>query len=83
MPREKYPVNCPWDMGPNQKYSHLNEWTLVNGNEFVKFSKNQQDNNWFNINRNDEVFEQFLSYQARLTYQKLLDKGFKLKSPTK
>ena len=35
-----------------------------------------------NINRNDEVFEQFLSYQARLTYQKLLDKGFKLQGPT-
>ena len=68
-------------LSASEKYSHLNEWTLVNGNEFVKFSKNQQDNNWFNINRNDEVFEQFLSYQARLTYQKLLDKGFKLQGP--
>ncbi len=78
MPQEKYPASCPWDLGPNQKQSHLKEWTLVNGNEFVKFSKNQQDQNWFNVNKNDEVFEQFLSYQARLTYQKLLDKGFRL-----
>ncbi len=81
MPREKYPINCPWDFGPNQTLSHLHEWTLVNGDDYVKFSKNQHDNNWFNINHNDEVFEQFLSYQARLTYQKLLDKGFKLKLP--
>ena len=33
------------------------------------------------VYKNDEVFEQFLSYQARLTYQKLLDKVFKLKGP--
>ncbi len=81
MVQEKYPANCPWDFGPEQKQSHQDEWILVNGNEFVKFSKNKNDGNWFNINKNDEVFEQFLSYQARLTYQKLLDKGFKLKGP--
>ena len=79
--KEKYPASCPWDMGPNQKQAHQDEWTLVNGKEFVTFSKNQQDKNWFNVNKNDEIYEQFLSYQARLTYQKLLDKGFKLQGP--
>ena len=74
----KYPINCPWDSGAGQQQAHQNEWILVNGNEFVKFSKNKDDQNWFNINRNDEIYEQFLSYQARLTYQTLLDKGFKL-----
>ena len=82
MAREKYPANCPWDLGPDQKLANDAEWTLVNGAEFVKFSKSD-DANWFNINRNDEIFERFLSYQARLTYQKLLDKGFKLKVPKK
>ena len=79
MAKEKYPANCPWDFGPGQKLSQQDEWTLVNGEEFVKFSKNKNDQNWFNINKNDEIYEQFLSYQARLTYQKLLDKGFTLK----
>ncbi len=78
MVREKYPESCPWDFGPNQKQSQQDEWVLVNGTEFVKFTRNKDDQNWFNINKNDEVFEQFLSYQARLTYQKLLDKGFRL-----
>ncbi len=81
MPQEKYPESCPWDLGPNQTLSGEKEWILVNGEQFVKFSKNPEDHNWFNINKNDEVFEQFLSYQARLTYQKLLDKGFKLQEP--
>ena len=79
MAKQKYPANCPWDFGPGQKQAHQDEWTLVNGDQFVKFSKNKHDQNWFNVNKNDEIFEQFLSYQARLTYQKLLDKGFRLK----
>ncbi len=79
MVKEKYPANCPWDLGPGQKKSYQDEWTLVKGVDFVKFSKNKHDKNWFNINKNDEIYEQFLSYQARLTYQKLLDKGFTLK----
>ena len=79
MPQEKYPASCPWDLGPYQDQSDQNEWILVNGHEFVKFSKNQTDHNWFNINRNNEIFEKFLAYQARLAYQKLLDKGFRLK----
>ena len=78
MAQEKYPASCPWDFGPNQTQCDQAEWTLVNGAEFVRFSKNEHDQNWFNINRNDEIFEQLLAYKARLTYQKLLDKGFKL-----
>ena len=78
MSKEKYPANCPWDFAPDQTQTHQEEWILVNGDQFVKFSKNKHDQNWFNINKNDEIYEQFLSYQARLTYQKLLDKGFTL-----
>ena len=81
MVKGKYPANCPWEFGPGQKYSHQDEWILVNGDQFVKFSKNKHDNNWFNINKNDQIYEQFLSYQARITCRKLLDKGFRLESP--
>ncbi len=80
MAKDEYPASCPWDLEPGQSQSNQEEWTLVNGTEFVKFSKNKHDQSWFNVNKNDEIFEQFLSYQARLTYHKLLDKGFKLKT---
>ncbi len=78
MPHEKYPSSCPWDFGPDQNLSNNDEWTLVNGNDFVKFSKNAHDKNWFNLIHNDEICERVLLFQARLTYQKLLDKGYKL-----
>jgi len=80
MAQEKYPASCPWDYGPEQKQSDWKEWTLVNGEEFVTFSKADGDSNWFYIRRNHEEVEKFLSYQARLTYQKLLEKGFRLKT---
>ncbi len=79
MAQEKYPASCPWDLGPEQRQADWDEWTLVNGEEFVTFSKVENDPNWFNIRRNDQEVEKFLSYQARLTYQKLLEKGFRLK----
>ena len=80
MAKERYSESCPWDLVPGQPQSSQHEWILVNGEQFVKFSKNKHDENWFNVNKNDEIYEQFLSYQARLTYQKLLEKGFKLQS---
>ncbi len=80
MAQEKYPASCPWDYGPEQKQSDWHEWTLVNGEDFVTFSKVENDQNWFYIRRNYEEVEKFLSYQARLTYQKLLEKGFRLKT---
>ena len=43
MAKEKYPLNCPWDFGPGQKQTHQDEWTLVNGDQFVKFSKDKHD----------------------------------------
>ncbi len=79
MAKGKYTETCPWDMTPGASEPNQKEWILVNGDQFVKFTKNEQDHNWFNINKNDEIYEQFLSYQARLTYQKLLSQGFRLK----
>ena len=81
MAQEKYPEKCPWDLGPNQKQSHLDEWTLVNGTETVKFLRTVDDKYRFNLIFNGEVRDPILLYQARLTYQKLLDKGYKLKGP--
>ena len=81
MVQEKYPANCPWDFGPDQKQSKQNEWTLVNGSETVMFSKDETDKHRFKLTYNGELREHLLLFQARLTYQKLLDKGYKLLGP--
>ncbi len=78
MAQEKYPISCPWDFGPGQKQSHKDEWILVNGDESVKFARDPSDKYWFNLIYNGGVHERILLFRARLTYQKLLDKGYKL-----
>ena len=75
--REKYPEKCPWDLGPNQHLSKKDNWTLRLGEAHVCFSKNKLDNNYFHVISNDNE-EQILAFRARLLYQKLLDKGFRL-----
>ena len=75
--REKYPEKCPWDGGPDQKLANKDEWVMKNGIETVVFSKNELDEHYFNI-RSNENEETILAFRARLLYQKLLDKGYKL-----
>ena len=75
--REKYPEKCPWDNGPNQTMSNRGEWILSCGHEAVRFSRNKLDEHYFHIIKNG-IEEQVLAFRARLLYQKLLDKGFKL-----
>jgi len=75
--REKYPEKCPWDLGPNQHLAKEDNWTLRLGEANVCFSKNKLDNNYFHVISNENE-EQILAFRARLLYQKLLDKGFRL-----
>ncbi len=75
--REKYPERCPWDKGPTQKMSDRDEWILSCGSEFVRFSRNKLDQHHFHVFMKDSE-EQMLAFRARLLYQKLLDKGYKL-----
>ena len=75
--REKYPEKCTWDLGPNQHLAKAENWTLRLGEANVCFSKNKLDNNYFHVISNENE-EQILAFRARLLYQKLLDKGFRL-----
>ena len=75
--REKYPEKCPWDLGPKQNLANKEKWTMKMGSINVSFSRNKLDKNYFHVISNDNE-EQILAFRARLLYQKLLDKGFKL-----
>ena len=78
MAHEKYPEKCPWDLGPTQTKSDQKDWTLINGPESVRFAKDMEDHNWFHLCYSDGRNERLLAFRARLIYQKLLDKGYKL-----
>mgnify|MGYP001502761905 CR=1 FL=1 len=75
--REKYPERCPWDGGPTQKLTNKEEWVMRNGIDTVVFSKNKLNEHYFII-KTAQKEETILAFRARLLYQKLLDKGFKL-----
>ena len=75
--KEKYPDSCPWDKGPTQTMSDRDEWIMRFGDEFVRFSKNKLDEHHFHIFSNGNE-EQVLAFRARLLYQKLLDRGYRL-----
>ncbi len=77
MAKEKYPERCPWDFGPEMTQTHQENWKLFNGDQVVIFAKNKEDSNYFYITE-DKTLKSILCYQARLLYQKLLDKGYKL-----
>ena len=77
MPRkEKYPDKCPWDAGPDQARANDPFWIMTNGEDMVTFTRSKMDVNYFYIEKNSEDKKSFLSFQARLTYQKLLDQGY-------
>ena len=77
MAREKYPEKCPWDFGPDQHQAQQANWKMINGEEVVIFSRKKDDQNYFYLTENNSL-KSILAYKARLKYQKLLDKGFKL-----
>tara|TARA_B100000029_G_C17159984_1_gene809275 strand:- start:66 stop:308 length:243 start_codon:yes stop_codon:yes gene_type:complete len=79
MAREKYPEKCPWDFGPKQTQSDQENWKMSNGEEVVIFARNKQNLNYFYLTENNSL-KSILAYKARLYYQKLLDKGYKLET---
>tara|TARA_B100001996_G_scaffold368087_1_gene340286 strand:+ start:383 stop:634 length:252 start_codon:yes stop_codon:yes gene_type:complete len=76
--REKYPEKAPWDLGPLSEYKDRPFWTLKRGSEVVIFSRKDSSQHFFMMQKDDKEPIELLAFQARLTYQQLLDKGFKL-----
>ena len=76
--REKYPEKAPWDLRPLSEYKNQDCWRLTRGSEIVIFARKQEDNHFFIMQRDDKEPLEILAFQARLTYQQLLDKGFTL-----
>ena len=69
------PIELPIDIVEDTPISSKTSLKLGEAN--VSFSKNKLDNNYFHVISNENE-EQILAFRARLLYQKLLDKGFKL-----
>ena len=76
--REKYPEKAPWDLGPLSEYKDQDCWRLVRGSDVVVFARKKEDSHFFLMQKDDKEPLEILSFQARLTYQQLIDKGYKL-----
>ncbi len=64
----------PWDSIKDTRKS----WLLKNGTEQVRFSRCPMDNSSFTIQKDKERILTIQSFQARATYRKLIENGYKL-----
>ena len=69
-------VSVPWDSAKESRKT----WVLKKGAEQVKFSRCPMDNSSFNIQKDSERTLTLQSFQARDTYRKLIENGYKLRS---
>ena len=79
--REKYPEKAPWDLGPLSEQKEQDCWRLRKGSEIVTIARKKENNHFFLMQKDDKEPLEILAFQARLTYQQLLDKGYKLETP--
>ena len=75
---EKYPVHIPWDLNTIQSKDSSTQWVLSKADTAYKFTMSRIDNNYLHIQRNDGKSKAYKEYEARFTYQRLLDEGYSL-----
>ncbi len=74
LPKKSKLIELPWD----SIRDHRKSWVLKKGSEQVRFSRCSMENGYFNIQKNKERLLTLQSFQARDTYRKLIDQGYKL-----
>ena len=74
LPKKSKLIEVPWDSIRDARKT----WVLKKGAEQVRFSRCSMENGYFTIQKDKERLLTLQSFQARDTYRKLIDKGYKL-----
>ena len=68
----------PWDLRDQDDNYQKEPWLLKKGKEHVTIEKNKSERGKFNLQKNKERVLSLTALQARLTYQQLIEFGYKL-----
>ena len=78
MPLNKKSGLVPWDYKSGDNNYQKEPWILKKGTEKISFTRCKMDNSSFTIQKNQERSLVIHSFQARDTYRKLIENGYKL-----
>ncbi len=81
MPLKKKPVTVPWDIDVGNDNYLKEPWILKKGKEFITIETDIHNRGNFYLQKDDEKRLSLSALQAKLTYHKLLEFGYKLQKP--
>ncbi len=81
MPLKKKPVLIPWDFNVGDDNYLKEPWILKKGKEFITIETDNNNKGNFYLQKDNEKRLSLSALQARLTYQQLIDFGYKLQKP--
>ena len=71
-------AQVPWDLRLDHEKYQKEPWVLKKGKEYVTIEKDKRERGKFNLQKNKERVLSLTALQARLTYQQLIEFGYKL-----
>ena len=71
----------PWDNQNADDDYQLKSWTLKKGKEYVTIKKDNGNKGYFHLQKDKEKQLSLNDLQTRMTYQQLIDFGYKLQKP--
>ena len=83
MPLKKKQVQVPWDIKVGEDNYLKEPWILKKGKECITIETNNNNKGNFYLQKDDEKRLSLSALQAKLTYHKLIEFGYKLQKPKK
>ena len=78
MSSKKTSGSVPWDLKKGDDNYLKEPWILKKGKEFITIETNNNNRGNFYLQKDDEKRLSLSALQAKLTYQQLIDFGYKL-----
>ena len=71
----------PWDYQIDDENYQKEPWILKKGKEYVTIEKDNNNKGFFQLQKDEEKRLSLNASQAKLTYHKLIEFGYKLRKP--
>ena len=83
MPSKKKTTQVPWDLKVGDDNYIKEPWILKKGKEFITIETNNNTKGNFYLQKDNEKRLSLSSLQAKMTYHKLIEFGYKPQKPKK